>query len=99
MINILPTNQIKSKNQNSFYIKVSVLKVFVDFKGVYDMIWRAKVISVQKLLNINENVINWLSRFLAHRWTMVRYKITKSTYKQTKSRAITRRCLQHHTIQ
>jgi hypothetical protein len=60
------------------------LAVFIDFSGAYDSIWRAKLIEKLKNLNIEGNMLAWISRFLDQRWTKVKYGETFSKYKQTK---------------
>jgi hypothetical protein len=68
----------------AFIQQESVLAVFVDFSGVYDSIWRTKLIEKLKNMNIEGNMLTWISRFLDQRWTKVKYGETFSKYKQTK---------------
>lgn len=64
----------------SFNRQESTLAVFIDFSGAYDFIWRSKLISK---LNIEGNMLPWISRFLDQRWTKVKYSETFSKYKET----------------
>ena len=68
----------------AFNQQESVLAVFVDFSGAYDCIWRAKLIEELKNMNIEGNMVTWISRFLDQRWTKVKYGETFSKYKQRK---------------
>ena len=54
------TQQIK----RAFNQRESVLAVFVDFSRAYDSIWRAKLIEKLKNMNIQGNMLAWISRFL-----------------------------------
>ena len=67
----------------AFNQQESVLAVFVDFSGTYDSIWRAKLIEKLKNINIEGNMLTWISRFLDQRWTKVKYGETfQNTNKQ-----------------
>jgi hypothetical protein len=71
----------------AFNQQESVLAVFVDFSGAYDCIWRAKLIEELKNMNIEGNMLTWISRVLDQRYgnTDIRkYGETFSNYKQTK---------------
>jgi len=60
----------------------NVLADFVDFSGAYDSIWRAKHIEKLRNMNIEGNMLTWISRFSDQRWTKVKYGETFSKYKQ-----------------
>jgi hypothetical protein len=62
----------------------SALAVFVDFSGAYDSIRRVKLIEKLKNMNIEGNMLTWISRFIDQRWTKVKYGETFSKYKQTR---------------
>ena len=70
--------------KRAFNQQESVLAVFIDFSRAYDSIWRAKLIEKLKNLNIEGNMLAWISRFLDQRWTKVKYGETFSKYKQRK---------------
>jgi len=49
----------------------STLAVFTDFKGVYNMVWRSKLMSKLSMHRVRGNMLSWFGRFLAQRWVKV----------------------------
>ena len=50
-----------------FNCQESMATVFINFKGTYDTVWRAKLIN--KLKNMwSERMLRWYTRFLTQRW-------------------------------
>jgi len=51
--------------KQGFNHKKSTLAVFIDFKGVYNMVWRSKLMSKFNIYEVGGNMLSWFGRFLA----------------------------------
>ena len=56
--------------------------VYIDFKNVYDSIWKANLLS--KLFNcgVRGHMLNWFKGFIGQWYCQIRYDSTISEYKQ-----------------
>jgi hypothetical protein len=57
--------------KQGFNQKKSTLAVFIDFKSVYNMAWRSKLMSKFNIYEMGGNMLSWFGRFLAQRWVKV----------------------------
>ena len=56
--------------------------VYVDFKGAYDSVWKAKLLQKLHKIGIRGNMLNWIKAFTSQRYCRVRYGDATSKYKQ-----------------
>jgi len=53
--------------KHGFNQKKSTLAVFIDFKGVYNMVWGSKLMSKFSMYGVRGGILSWFGRFLAQR--------------------------------
>jgi len=53
--------------KHGFNQKKSTLAVFIDFKGVYNMVWRSKLMNKLSMYRVRGSTLSWFGRFLAQR--------------------------------
>ena len=64
--------------------RCTTLAVFVDFKGAYDAVWRAKLMEKLQHMGINGKMLRWIYLFINQRYCSTRVNTSTSKYKQQK---------------
>ena len=70
--------------KHRFNQKKSTLAVFIYFKGVYNTVWRSKLMSKLSMYRVRGSMLSWFGRFLAQRCIKVWLDEAESKYKQSK---------------
>jgi hypothetical protein len=56
--------------------KEILLAVFVDFKSVYDSVWRVKLMYKLQKIGVRVRMLKWVHNFITHRFCATKLKVT-----------------------
>jgi hypothetical protein len=77
---VMPSQEIK----DSLDRKETLLAVFVDFKSVYDSVWRVKLMDKLQKIGIKGSMLKWFHNFITQCFCATKFENNLSKYKQTR---------------